>query len=69
MEFKLKEECTETRVSQLSNGGTHLEIFLKDDSKLKELLKEKYKDVESIPLDVAKNLKEIWGGNIITFHT
>jgi hypothetical protein len=69
MEFKACEECTEIKVSELSNGGSHFELFLKEDSKLKELLKEKYKDAEIIPLDVAKELKGIWGGNMITFHT
>ena len=47
MKFNLEEECKEVKVSELSNGGSHLEFFIKDDSKL----------------------KEIWCGNIITFHT
>lgn len=69
MKFNLEEECKESKVSELSNGGSHFEFFLKDDSNLKELLKEKCKDAEIIPLDVAKELKGIWGGNMITFHT
>lgn len=69
MKFNLEEECKEVRVSELSNGGSHLEFFLKDDSKLKELFKGKYKDTESIPLDTKEKLKGIWCGNMITFHT
>ena len=69
MKFNLEEECKEVKVSELSNGGSHLEFFIKDDSKLKELFKEKYKDAETIPLDTKEKLKEIWCGNIITFHT
>lgn len=69
MELRLEEECEEAKVSELSNGGSHFEFFLKDDSKLKELFKEKYKDAETIPLDTIEKLKGIWCGNIITFHT
>ena len=68
MEFKL-EESKELKVSELNNGGTHLEFFLKDDSKLSEFLKEKCKDTEPIPLDTIDKLKGIWTGNIITLHT
>lgn len=69
MKVNLEEECKEVKVSELSNGGNHLEFFLKDDSKLKELFKEKYKDAETISLDTKEKLKGIWRGNIITFHT
>lgn len=69
MEFKFEEECKESKVSELNNGGTHFEFFLKDDSKLKELLEEKCKDIEPIPLDTMNKLKGIWTGNIITLHT
>ena len=69
MEFNLEEECKEVKMSELSNGGSHLEFFLKDDSKLKELFKQKYKDTEPIPLDTKEKLTGIWCGNIITFHT
>ena len=69
MEFNLEKECKEVKVSELSNGGNHLEFFLKDDSRLKELFKEKYKDAETIPLDTKEKLEGIWCGNIITFHT
>ena len=69
MEFNLKEECKGTKISELSNGGTCLEFFLKDDSKLSEFLKEKCKNAEHIPLDTMNELKGIWIGNIITLHT
>lgn len=69
MEFKLEEECQETRISELSKGGNHFEFFLKENSKLKERFEEKYKDAEPVQLDVKEKIKEIWCGNIITFHT
>lgn len=69
MKFNLEEECKEVKVSELSNGGSHFEFFLKDDSRLKELFEEKYKDTEPIPLDAKEKLKEIWCGNMFTFHT
>lgn len=69
MEFNLKEECKDTKISELNNGGTHLEFYLKEGSKLSEFLKEKCKDTESISLDTMNKLKGIWIGNIITLHT
>lgn len=69
MEFKACEECTEIKVTELKGGNYHLELFLKEDSVLKKILEGNSKYEEKMPDDVIDKLKEVWCGNIITFHT
>lgn len=69
MEFKACEECTEIKVTELKNDNYHLELFLKEDSVLKKLLEGNSKNEEKMSDDMIDKLKEVWSGNIITFHT
>lgn len=69
MEFNISEECTEIKASELENGNYHLEFYLKQDSILKSLLENNSEAQESLSDAMIEKLKEIWIGNIITFHT
>lgn len=69
MEFKTCEECTKVKATELKSGNYHFEFFLKEDSALKDLLEDYSKDKDEISDDIFDKLKEVWSGNIITFHT
>lgn len=69
MEFKVCEECTEIKATELKGGNYHLELFLKEDSVLKNFLEDYSKDKEVMTDSVFDKLKEVWSGDIITFHT
>ena len=69
MEFKAFEECTKIKATELKYGNYHLELFLKEDSVLKNLLKDYSKNKEEMSDDMIDKLKEVWSGNIITIHT
>ena len=69
MNFNMSEECTEIKATELDNGNYHLEFFLKENSVLGNLLKTNSEAKESLSDAMIEKLKEIWIGDIITFHT
>lgn len=69
MNFNACDECTKIKATELKDGNYHLELFLKEDSILKHFLEDYVKDKEEMSDDMIDKLKEVWSGNIVTFHT
>lgn len=68
MKLNASEEFAEAKATKLKNGKYHLELFLKEDSQLKDFLEDYSKDKDEVSDDMFDKLKEVWSGNIVTFH-